>query len=111
MKTIKVRLYNEIPRKFTGIVDWENGDKEWFKNGKWHREDGPAYIRNDGFKFWCLDGKYIWNSNKKLDLTNQIVLSKAQYPYYSLIQIWKILDKGRVYERIIIPGMEELITE
>jgi hypothetical protein len=33
------------------------GTKEWFLNGKLHREDGPAIIYADGTKFWYLNGK------------------------------------------------------
>ena len=32
--------------------------KEWFLNGKRHREDGPAVERADGSKAWFLNGKY-----------------------------------------------------
>jgi hypothetical protein len=33
------------------------GTKEWFLNGKLHREDGPAYEGSDGSKSWWLNGK------------------------------------------------------
>ena len=33
------------------------GTKEWYKNGKLHREDGPAVIHSDGFKMWLIKGK------------------------------------------------------
>ena len=38
---------------------WEhpNGTKQWWLNGKRHREDGPAYEHSDGFKEWFLNGK------------------------------------------------------
>jgi len=37
------------------IVDvW--GDKWWYKDGKLHREDGPAIERANGDKSWCLSG-------------------------------------------------------
>jgi len=111
MKTIKLKYSNEIPRDYTGIVEWENGDKIWLKDGKFHREDGPAYIRNDGYKYWDLDEKPIWDSDDKLDLTNEILLSKEKHSEYPTIQIWKILNKDKVYEQIIIPGMEEYIQE
>jgi len=29
---------------------------EWYKNGKKHREDGPAEEWDDGFKEWWLNG-------------------------------------------------------
>ena len=36
---------------------YDYGDKEWFLNGKLHREDGPAVEHTDGNKFWYLNGK------------------------------------------------------
>ena len=30
---------------------------EWFLNGKYHREDGPAIECSSGSKFWFLNGK------------------------------------------------------
>ena len=35
---------------------WANGTKEWYLNGKLHREDGPAYEGTNGTKYWCLNG-------------------------------------------------------
>ena len=32
------------------------GDKEWFLNGKRHREDGPAIESLNGDKWWHLNG-------------------------------------------------------
>ncbi len=32
------------------------GDKIWFKNGLWHRENGPAQEWYDGQKRYYLDG-------------------------------------------------------
>ena len=34
------------------------GDKFWYKNGKFHREDGPAIEFSDGSKFWYKNGEY-----------------------------------------------------
>ena len=33
-----------------------NGNKEWWLNGKRHREDGPAFERVSGHKEWYLNG-------------------------------------------------------
>jgi len=30
---------------------------EWFLNGNWHREDGPAIEYVDGTKMWYVNGK------------------------------------------------------
>jgi hypothetical protein len=42
MKTIIVEEWEEVPDDFTGIVKHLNGNKVWLKEGKVHREDGPA---------------------------------------------------------------------
>jgi len=40
-------------------VEWYNGDKSWWINGKLHREDGPAIEFDNGSKYWYLnDIKY-----------------------------------------------------
>jgi hypothetical protein len=36
---------------------YEDGSKEWYLNGKLHREDGPAREYSDGNKVWYLNGK------------------------------------------------------
>ena len=110
MKTIKIKEWNDLPKGYTGIATGNNGIY-WYKNGNFHREDGPAWIRKDGLKTWWLDGKGIFNSSYKFDLTNQIILSKTQHPLYPTVQVWKILDKNGLREQIIIPGMEEIIIE
>ncbi len=57
METIKVRYHSELPTDFTGIAEHPNGSKEWWLNGKLHREYGPAYEGADGSKHWYLNGK------------------------------------------------------
>ena len=34
-----------------------NGTKFWYLNGERHREDGPAVIYYDGTEVWWVDGK------------------------------------------------------
>jgi adenosylmethionine-8-amino-7-oxononanoate aminotransferase len=36
---------------------YPDGDKFWFLNGEYHREDGPAIEYADGTNFWYLNGK------------------------------------------------------
>jgi len=40
-------------------VEWVNGSKEWFVDGKKHRLDGPAVEGRDGIKAWYVDGEYL----------------------------------------------------
>jgi hypothetical protein len=38
-------------------IEWANGHKEWWVNGKLHRLDGPAIECANGDKAWWVDGK------------------------------------------------------
>ena len=113
MKTIKVKHWTDVPINFTGIVEFENGDKEWLKNGITHRENGPSVIDKNGYKEWWLDGKCIWNSYEREEIifTDKIIPSKEQHPGYPTVQVWKYIDGNRIREQIIIPGMEAWIIE
>jgi len=51
---------------------WDNGNKSWFLNGKYHREDGPAREYADGNKFWFLSGERVTEEEHKR-LTSKVV--------------------------------------
>ena len=38
-------------------VEQSDGTKSWYRNGNLHREDGPAVEWSDGTKFWYRDGE------------------------------------------------------
>ena len=40
-------------------IEYISGDKEWFLNGQLHREDGPACEYADGTKEWYLEGEEL----------------------------------------------------
>jgi len=40
---------------FTGCLISENNTETWFKDGEWHREDGPAYVQGNHIG-WYLNG-------------------------------------------------------
>jgi len=101
------------PCKHTGIIEFINSGTEiCFKSGELHREDGPAVNRKIGDKMWYLDGNCMWSSTwNNLDLRNKIILSKNPHPKYFTVQVWKWLDKNRIREQIVIPGMEKWFIE
>lgn len=50
---------NGKPHREDGpACEWANGTKEWFKEGKRHRIDGPAAEYPNGDKFWFKEGNY-----------------------------------------------------
>jgi hypothetical protein len=67
------QIVAEVPDNFTGIAKWCNGTVSYFKNGDYHREDGPAFIGDNGYQEWQIKGKYhnlsgparVWKDGKK----------------------------------------------
>ncbi len=57
MKTIKIRSWNDIPKNYTGKIEWSDGDVWWYEDGKSHKENGPAVEYNDGSKAWYINNK------------------------------------------------------
>jgi hypothetical protein len=46
-------------------LEYTNGDKIWYINGKCHREDGPAVEYADGTKCWYINDKQISCTTQK----------------------------------------------
>ena len=65
-KTYEVKVFNDgyknwylngkLHREDGPAIEYTNGDKHWYLNGKLHREDGPAVEYSDGYKEWYLNG-------------------------------------------------------
>jgi len=50
----ELHSFNDNP-----AIDYNNGGKEWCKEGVPHRINGPAVDYNDGRKYWFYKGKKI----------------------------------------------------
>ena len=54
-------------------IDADTDQVIWLLDGKYHREDGPAHISQDGYRAWHLNGKLhredgpavIWASGRQ----------------------------------------------
>jgi len=62
--------------------EWPDGCKRYYIHGKLHREDGPA-IDEDEFKAYFLNGKRFseedfWKENKKMKSLKTILLNYAR---------------------------------
>jgi len=51
-------LEGRLHREGGPAVEWHDGTKKWYLEGKCHREDGPAVEYPGGQKYWYLEGKY-----------------------------------------------------
>lgn len=98
MKSIMINNFDEMPANYTGIAQRPEG-KFWFKEGKCHREDGPAVEWTDGSKSWYLEDKLYFPKN----LNNFIVLG---YDKGKRGLMWyRLLGKDKLIECPDIPGL------
>ena len=51
-------LNGEYHREDGPAIEYANGSKYWFRNGEYHREDGPAIEHVNGANVWYLNGKW-----------------------------------------------------
>ena len=67
-------------------VEYTNGDKLWYINGKLHREDGFVIEYVNGSKSWYLNGEYLteeeFNQRKSptVEMTLEEVAKKFGLP-------------------------------
>jgi len=89
MKTIKHRWDDRdtIPlNTYTGKVEWEDGDVCYYKDGVFHREDGPALIygkgeeRPDGsaLEYYYVNGVNYDKDEFEAKYTPDVVVARAQ---------------------------------
>ena len=46
----------EYHREDGPAIECESGSKAWYRNGYRHREDGPAVVYKNGYKEWWING-------------------------------------------------------
>jgi hypothetical protein len=50
-------LNGKVHREGGPAIEWVDGSKEWYLKGELHRVVGPAVEYSDGGKEWCLNGE------------------------------------------------------
>jgi len=64
------RKDGKLHREDGPAVEWDNGSKEWFIDGKLHREDGPAVVWANGDKEWYINGNQHRLDGTAVELAN-----------------------------------------
>ena len=70
---------------------YPDGTKEWWLNGKFHREDGPAIENSNGSKEWWLNGKCHREDGPAIehpDGTKEWYLNGIKIHPESLVDLW-----------------------
>jgi hypothetical protein len=82
-----------IPSRFTGVGYFiVYAAKVWFKNGMFHREDGPAMVYDNGEQRWFVNNIY-----HRLDGPARIIPPNARGNPQEHVEYWinnRYLKKG-----------------
>ena len=91
-KTIRWHNNKGMPHRLDGpAVEWADGAKAWYVDGKLHRLDGPAVEYADGSKEWwvecqrhCLGGPAIEYANgyKAWWVEGKRIMSEKEFNAY-----------------------------
>lgn len=99
---------HNIPALYTGEILYieqiplaigGNSIKCWYKDGNYHREDGPAVEYSDGDKHWWFENRFI----KQINLKDFVVLDHDKGEYGILW--YKLLDKDEIIDYPDLPGL------
>ena len=77
-------LNGKLHREDGPAIEYSDGGKEWYLNGKRHREDGPAIEWYYGDKEWWINGKELTeqefnNRTQTKELTIEQIEAKLGY--------------------------------
>ncbi len=86
-------LNGKLHREDGPAIERANGSKEWHLNGKRHREDGPAIEWSSGTKDWYLNGEKYDKESYIVEM-NRRKLEKWE----SLGKYEEVVDKLNRYE-------------
>jgi len=97
LKDGTIRYFNEkkqLHREDGPAIIWLSGDKEWFLNGKRHRQGAPA-IEFAEVKVWYIDGKKHREDGAAVEYNeeslNQYFLRDKEVKASSLIEFLSIV--------------------
>lgn len=131
METLKLNWDGSIPQNFTGIVERFDGTKIWYKEGKCHREDGPALLHPNRVYHWFKEGNhhridgpaieyangstewwiddfcyYVDNGNDDFNISKFVFMGK-EIGMYNLTWLKFFTEEG-IEEFPLIPGMKKV---
>ncbi len=75
-------------------IEYSNGNKEWWLNDKRHREDGPAVEYSNGTKEWWLNDIRVSEEEHKT-LTSKEHKIKIEGKEFTVTQLRELIDKAQ----------------
>ncbi len=107
MNIIEVNSFTEVPENFTGIIEHKAMKaKFWYKERKWHREDGPAVEIDNGNKEWWISSMPYNVTTLERYYKKYIFLGKEK-GIHNLDWLKFLTENEGIIEFPYIKGMEE----
>jgi len=72
----------KLHREDGPAIECTDGEKRWYRDDKVHREDGPAVELTSGDKYWCRNDKVHREDGPAVELANG-----TKYWYYRGMEI------------------------
>jgi len=72
MNILKIDSWRDIPKNYTGIIEYPSGDTVYYLNRSLHRDDGPAVICSNGNMYYNINNKNITKEVKDWIKENNI---------------------------------------
>jgi hypothetical protein len=97
---------------YTGCLVFQGGTKEWRKEGKIHRADGPAVEYWNGNKEWWWNGEVFYSNRVFVNLKNNYIVVERGIPKdkmfgeLRLTQTKLLTAEGTVFVYDNLPGMD-----
>lgn len=94
-KYFKDKAKTILHREDGPAIEYDNGEKAWYVDGKLHRTDGPAVTTADGRKAW-----YVNDKRHRLDGPAIERTSGERSWFVNDVFIFRLNSKGEVIDRI-----------
>jgi hypothetical protein len=62
----------KLHREDGPAVEWSTGSKFWYRDGRLHREDGPAIEHADGSRSWYRRGKLYRDNGPVIERADSV---------------------------------------
>lgn len=108
-------LDGKLHREDGPAIEWVNGYKEWWVHGTKHRRDGPAVESVDGYMAWWVHGKLHRNDGPAIMLVSGDKEWWFRDKYYEQLEFLNFLVqhdlKLQMLSRVIPAGAESLVDQ
>ena len=100
-------LNGKLHREDGPAIEYETGTKCWYLNSKRHREDGPAIELADGSKFWYLNNQLHREDGPAIEYEDG---DKEWWVHGEEVTEEDVMSTSMVGKTVTIDGIQYILT-